>query len=222
MRSRFLVLFLFLGWVSASFADEAVTHYNPATYVYIARTGQQFQAPHVWTYHLLECSRQRGRWIVPDFGVYDYGHGNYRELFIGGGPVYHHGKIVTLTQELYFTQDTGAAAHGARYLWLWPVADFQFTRKLTGEAVVVPCLPLNHAARLQYDLDRIKTEYALNRRATLGAGYSAYKYDGEAWQNKPFLTTTVSTRHGAFEFWLQKTPGGGQIQMRYQLVHVAR
>jgi hypothetical protein len=225
MRSRALFLFLFLGWVSVSFADEDVTHsnvthYNPATYIYIARTGMQFQAPHVWTYHLLEYAEQRGRWIIPDLGVYDCG--NYRELFIGGGPVYHHGKIATLTQELFFAQDTGAAAHGARYLWIWPVTDFQFTPRLSAEAVVVPCLPLNRAARIQYDFDRAKLEYALDRRFTLGGGYSASKYASDAWLSKPFLTTTVSSRLGAFEFWLQKTPGGGQIQMRYQLVHAAR
>jgi hypothetical protein len=131
-------------------------------------------------------------------------------------------RFATLTQELFFAQDTGPAAHGARYLWIWPVADFQFTPKLTGEAVVVPCLPLNRAARIQYDFDRAKVEYALSPKFLLGGGYSASKYASDAWLSKPFLTTTVSTREGAFEFWLQKTPGGGQIQMRYQLVHVGR
>jgi hypothetical protein len=36
--------------------------------------------------------------------------------------------------------------------------------------------------------------------------------------NKPFLTTTISTLAGAFEFWLQKIPAGGQVEVRYTLV----
>ena len=36
--------------------------------------------------------------------------------------------------------------------------------------------------------------------------------------NKPFVTTTVSTGVGAFEFWLQKMPIGGQVQLWYQLM----
>lgn len=215
-------MLLLFAWAGISFAEETVTRNHPTETILIARTGEQFQAPHVFTFHLLEIAQQRGRWLEPDFGVYDCGHGDYRELFIGGGPVYYQGKHVMLTQELFFAQDTGAAAHSARYFWIWPVANFQFTRKLSGEAVFVPCLPLNHSARLQYDFDRAKLEYAMNRVVTAGAGYSAYKYDGEAWQNKPFLTSTVSTRMGSFEFWLQKIPGGGQLQLRYQLVHEGR
>ena len=46
----------------------------------------------------------------------------------------------------------------------------------------------------------------------------AYQYLHQAWQNKPFVTTTLSTKVGAFEFWLQKLPGGSQLQLRYQLV----
>jgi hypothetical protein len=222
MRNTLFALFLFLGWVSTSLADEAVPHNKPMTYIYIARTGEQFQAPHVFTYHLLEYAQQRGRWLVTDFGVYDCGHGNYRELFIGGGPVYYHSKLATLTQEVFFAQDTGAAAHRARYIWIWPVADFQFTPRLTGEVVAVPCIPLNKAARIQYDFDRAKLEYALDRRFTVGAGYSGSKYASDAWLSKPFLTSTVSTRQGSFEFWLQKIPGGGQVQLRYQLIHVGR
>jgi hypothetical protein len=222
MRSTFIVLFLFLGWMSVSCAEEAVSHSHPLTTFYIARTGEQFQAPHVLTYRLLEFEQMRGRWILPDIGVYDLGHGDFREMFCGAGAMYYHGKVTTLTQEVYFVQDTGAAAHSARYLWVWPIFDFQFKPRLTAQAVVYPHIPLNSAAKVQYDVDRAKLEYSLNRRLTLGGGYSSSKSSGSAWQSEPFLSTTVKSREGGFEFWLQKISGGGQLQVRYMLVHSER
>jgi hypothetical protein len=208
--------------MSVHCAGEAVPQNSPVISMYIARTGEQFQAPHVLTYRLLEFEQMRGRWIYPDLGVVDFGHGDYRESFLGGGAVYYHGKITTLSQELYFVQDTGSTAHSARYLWVWPIADFQFKPRLGAHAVVFPYVPLNGAARAQYNVDRAKVEYAVNRGFTMGGGYSSSKTGGSAWQNKPFLTTTVTTREGAVEFWLQKVPGGGQLQMRYFLAHAAR
>jgi hypothetical protein len=44
---------------------------------------------------------------------------------------------------------------------------------------------------------------------------------GQHWGNKPFLTTTFSTKEGAVEFWLQKIPAGAQIEIRYVLVHTS-
>lgn len=224
MSRKFLILLLFsgaLGFVLVEVAasqSPSATSRRPVSY-YTARTAEQFQAPHVLTYHLLEFAQQRGPWIFPDLGAVDYGHGNYREIFLGAGAVYYHNKTVTLTQILYFAQDTGSAAKHARYLWPWPVVNLQFTPRLSSETVAYVCAPLNKGAYAQYVVDRIKLEYAFNRRFTLGAGYSASKNAHEAWKQKPFLTTTLNSRAGAFEFWLQRLPGGGQLQLRYLLTH---
>jgi len=224
MRSAIYLLAFLMGGLAFSNAEETAPQQSssPVQDIVILRTGEQFQAPHVITYHLVEIAQQRGKWLVPDFGAIDYGKGNFRELFIGGGPIYHYGKMVTYNQELFFAQDTGPEAHGARYLWPWPVFNFQFTPRLSTEVVAYLCIPLNRAAYMQYDVDRAKLEYAVSRRLIAGGGLSLAKNAGHPWENKSFITTTVSTRHGTFEFWLQKTPGGGQIQMRYQLVHTRR
>jgi hypothetical protein len=107
-------------------------------------------------------------------------------------------------------------------VWPWPVFNFQFTPKLSSEVVAYLCIPLNHAAYMQYDVDRAKLEYALNRRLALGAGYNGSKDAGHPWLNKPFFTSTLNTREGAFEFWVERMPGGGQLQVRYQLLHSER
>jgi hypothetical protein len=219
----FLLSGLTCGWADeGSFTPLPSSSSAPVEDIVIVRTGEEFQAPHVLTYHLVELAQQRGRWVVPDFGAIDYGHGNFRELFIGGGPIYHYGKMVTYNQELFFAQDTGPVAHGARYLWPWPVFNFQFKPRLSSEVVAYLCIPLNRAGYMQYDLDRAKLEYAASRRVTVGAGYTLSKDAGHPWQNKPFLTSTLNTREGGLEFWLQRLPGGGQLQLRYQLIHNER
>jgi len=221
MRGALYLLAFLMGGLAFSHAEEVAPQRSSSSVqdIVILRTGEQFQAPYVMTYHLVELAQQRGKWLVPDFGVIDYGKGNFREFFVGGGPIYHYGKVVTYTQELFFAQDTGQAAHGARYLWPWPVFNFQFTPRLSSEVVAYLCIPVNRAAYMQYDLDRAKLEYAVNRTLTVGGGLSFAKNASEPWQNKHFFTSTLNTRQGAFEFWLQKVPGGGQLQLRYQLVH---
>jgi hypothetical protein len=123
---------------------------------------------------------------------------------------------------LYFSQDVGPDSHGARSIWVWSVLDFNFTPRWQAEVVVYPTIPLNHAAQAAFDVDRAKLEYALHRKFLMGGGYSASICDGGTWKNKPFLTTTVSSRIGSFEFWLQKMPDGGQVQVRYTLIHSER
>jgi len=218
MRSRFLILFFFLGWVSPGFADEAVIQNGPPISIFIARTAEQFQAPHVFTYHMLEYEEMHGKWIIPDIGAYDDGHGNYHEFFAGLGAQFYTGKNLALTEEPYFAQDTGAAGHRARYLWLWTQADLQFARKLTGTVVVYPSFPLDHGAHVEYVVDRAKAEYAFWKHVALGGGYAGDKSPGSDWSNKPFVESKVTTREGIFEFWAQKTDGGGQLQMRYMLI----
>jgi hypothetical protein len=195
---------------------------QPPLSIYIVRTGEQLQAPHVLTYRLVEYAQMRGRWIYPDVGYYDAGHGDDRQWFVGAGPEMFHGERATWTQEIYFSQEMGSAAHNQRTLWIWPVLDLRFTPRLTSQTALIDTVPLNQAARWGFEVDRSKLEYALRPHWQAGAGYSASICAGNAWQNKPFLTTTVTNRAGAWEFWLQRMPGGGQLQVRYGLVHSGR
>ena len=184
----------------------------------IGRTGIRTDSPHVGTYRYLEFFQARGNWILPDLGAIDFYHSNYRELFVGAGRTLYNSKQVTWVAELYFAQATGSAAQSARYLWPWTLVDVRFTPQLTGEIVYFPYIPLNQSAHVQHVLERAKVEYAPSKAWKVGAGYGAYQYSGQSWQNKPFVTTTLSTAAGSFELWLQKMPDGGQVQLRYQFV----
>lgn len=68
------------------------------------------------------------------------------------------------------------------------------------------------------DVDRAKIEWLATPHWMAGAGYSGGIDDARRWQNKPFMTVTRKTRAGAFEFWLQRLPAGGQVQARYMFV----
>jgi hypothetical protein len=210
-------MLLFLGAALTSFAQDTTN--NPTTTLFLARTSERLDSPHLGTYHFLELLQLRGNWIYPDVGYIDFASGNYRELFLGAGRTLHNGKRLTLTEELYFVQAFGPAAKSARYLWPWTMLQFRFTPKFTNETVYFPYLPLNNSARIQHVLERSKLEYALTKSWQVGAGYAGYKYGESEWQHKPFLTATLSTHVGAFELWLQKMPGGAQVQLRYALIH---
>ena len=137
--------------------------------------------------------------------------GNY---LVGAGRTLYNSKRLTWTEELYFVQATGPASKSARYLWPWTLVQFRFTPKL-----YFPYLPLNSSARIQHVLERSKFEYAVTKSWHVGVGYGGYKFADSEWQHKPFLTTTLSTHAGGFELWLQKLPGGAQVQLRYALLH---
>ncbi len=199
----------------------AVHAQTPATTVVIARTGQNVQAPHTGTYHLLEALQVRGKWIFPDVGYVDFATGNYRELYVGGGRMLHDGKKVSVTGELYFVQATGPASQNARYLWPNVIVDLRFTPKLTSQTSYILYAPLNKPARVQQVVERSKLEFAPRKHWKFGGGYGAYQYGNGPWQSKPFATTTISTRTGSFEFWLQKMPRGAQVQMRYVFAHTS-
>lgn len=229
MKNVCFATLFFLAYALTSFAQDAdITTRADApttatTSIYIARTGEYLEQPYTGTYHLFEFLQVRGKWIYPDLGEVDFSHGNYRELFIGGGRTLYDSKKITLMEELYFVQATGPAAKSARYLWPWTLVDIRFTPKLTSETVYFPYVPLNSSATMQHVIERAKIEYAFNNTWKLGGGYGGYKSGNDQWQNKPLITTTVSTRAGAFEFWLQKMPGhGAQVQVRYSLAHTSK
>lgn len=198
--------------------NPAPTTSTPTTSVVLARTGVNLKQPHTGTYRLIEFLQVRGKWVYPDVGCVDFATGKYRECFIGGGRTLYNGKKLTVTGELYFVQATGPTARSARYLWPNAVVDLRLTPKLTAQTSYVLYVPLNQSARVQQVLERVKVERTLGRWK-VGAGYGAYQYGTGLWQSKPFVTTTVSTKAGSFEIWIQKMPVGSQLQVRYSFVH---
>ena len=209
------------GAIAATLAG-AMHAQTPVTTVVITRTGQNLQAPYTSTYHLFEVLQVRGKWIFPDVGYVDFATGNYREVFIGGGRTFHDGKRLSVTGELYFVQAAGPASQNARYLWPNAIVDFRFTPKLTSQTSYILYAPLNKSARIQQVIERSKLEYAPKKSWKFGGGYAAYQYGNGPWQSKLFATTTISTKAGSFEFWLQKIQQGGQVQMRYSFAHTSR
>jgi len=188
----------------------------------MARTGGTVIGPYVGTLHFLEFFQVRNRWIYPDLGYVDFAHGNYREFFMGGGRTLIENKIATWDQELLYVQATGPAAKSARYLQPWSMLRLRYTPKWRSEFVYFAYFPLSDSAHIHHVIERAKLEYVLKKPWKVGVGYAGVKYPGVAWVNKPFLTTTVSTRAGAFEFWLQRIPAGAQVEIRYTLIHTSR
>jgi hypothetical protein len=172
--------------------------------------------------HYLEFLQIRNRWIYPDVGYIDFGHGNYHELFVGGGRRLISTKRVLWEQELLYDQAVGAAAHSARYLQPFSMLRLHFTPKFTNETVYFLYLPLNHSGQVQHVIERSKFEYLVTKDWKVGVGYGGIKIASSPWRNKPLLTTTLLTKAGEFECWLQRVPGGAQVQLRYALIHASR
>jgi hypothetical protein len=224
---KFLLFALVLFFCGSALSAEETDAPRPAPAAvettYVVRTGQRLQAPVAATYRLFEYSQQRGRWILPDMGYYDIGHFRSQLWFAGVGVEFHPSRRVTWTQIVYVAQAVGREAHNERSFWIWPVVDANLTPRLSLEAVAYPTLPLNRAQRWAFDLDRVKLEYKVNSRLVAGAGLSATTGAGMDWERRPFLTLTSSRGRAAnCEFWLERIPGGAQIQVRYQLIRPGR
>jgi hypothetical protein len=224
-RALKLAALLCLACAVTSFAQEAAPDEDipaaPTKTFFMARTGESVDTPHIGIIHYLEFFQIRKKWIYPDIGYVDFAHGNYREFFIGGGRTLYDSKFATWDQELLYLQAIGPAARSAAYLQPWSMLRVRFTPKFTSETVYFLYLPLNDSARFHQVIERAKIEYHLKKRWKIGAGYAGTKPVGGRWTNKPLITTTVSTRAGAFEFWLQKIPSGAQVEVRYALVHTS-
>lgn len=192
------------------------------TSLFLARIGERLDSPHVGTRHYLEFLQIRNRWIYPDIGYIDFAHGNYRELFIGGGRTLIRNQRISWDQVLLYDQAMGMAARSARYLQPLTMLRVRITPRFTNDTEYFLYIPINDSARVQHVLERSKFEYALKRRWMIGAGYAGVKFADLPWQNKPLVTTTFLTSAGEFEFWLQRVPGGAQIQFRYELIHTSR
>jgi hypothetical protein len=227
LRTAMFAALLCLCSAGTSFAQDAAPDRNedaapaPTISFFLARTGQSLETPHIGIIHYLEFFQIRKKWIYPDIGYVDFAHNNYREFFIGGGRTLIDNKIATWDQELFYLQATGPAARSAAYLQPWSMLRVRFTPKLTNETVYFAYFPLNDSAHIHHVIERAKLEYAVKKRWKVGVGYAGVKFPGVSWVNKPFLTTTISTKAGAFEFWLQKIPVGEQIEVRYALIHTS-
>lgn len=209
------VLLLLLVPAPSPAAEE---NSRPVVNIYIIRTAEQLQAPHVITYRVFEWTQERGRWIVPDFGYYDTGYGKEQIWFAGAGAKLVHSRQVDWEQELYVSQEAGPDSENKRSLWIWPVVNMRFPARLSTQVAAYPTVPLNRAQRWGYDVDRAKLERTLSSKWSVGVGYAGGICDSRTWQSKPFLTATRRSRLGNFELWLQSIPGGSQAQVRYLLV----
>ena len=223
MRAAKLAVLLLLGCSLTAFAqgttpagEETTT---PTLSFFLARVAVRLDSSFAGTFHYLEFFQERNRWIYPDIGYVDFAHNNYREFFIGGGRTLIENKWAAWDLELFYDQATGTAARSAAYLQPFTILRLFFTPKFSGEVEYFMYLPLNDSARFHQVLERAKLEYAVKNRWKIGAGYAGVNRLGTAWQNKPFLTTTITTKAGAFELWLQKIPKGAQVELRYRLVH---
>ena len=227
LRTAMFAALLCLCGAVTSFAQDAAPDGNGDVEValtktlFLARTGESLKGPYIGTIHYLEFFQIRKKWIYPDIGYVDFAHDNYREFYIGGGRTLYEGKFATWDQELLYVQTTGPAARGAAYLQPWSMLRVRFAPKLTNETVYFAYFPLNDSAHIHHVFERVKFEYALKKRWKAGMGYAGVKFPGVPWVHKPFLTTTISTKAGAFELWLQKIPGGEQVELRYALIHTS-
>jgi hypothetical protein len=161
-----------------------------------------------------------GGWIFPDIGYVDFGGKVYREFFAGVGRTLRRSPRLTVVSTLYYQQAAGPASKAARYLVPWFLVNCRPHARVQCEAVYFPYLPLTDGAHVQHVLERAKAEYSLLPRLRLGAGYGAFQTRGVPWQNRPFVTATVSPPHvGDVEVWVQHLPNrGAQVQLRYQRV----
>lgn len=225
LRSGLWAIALCLGLTASCFCQDAAPDENstpsPTTTLFFARTGQSLTEPYIGTIHYAEFLQIRNRWIYPDIGYVDFAHGNYREFFIGGGRTLIENKFAEWEQEVEFVQATGPAAGSARYLQPWSMLRLRFVPRLSSEIVYFSYLPLNKTAGFHQVIERAKTEYRIQKHWKIGAGYAGADIPGGPWINKPFLTTTISSAAGDFEFWLQKIPSGAQIELRYGLSHLS-
>lgn len=228
MKARFAILTVLcltiLGFAQdkASATSQSAKAREPVTSFVVLRTGVRTDSPHACSYHYAEFFQARGKWIYPDVGYIDFCHGDYREIYVGGGRTLYDGELVTLIQEFYFDQALGPAANEARYIQPWTLLQVRLTPKIVSETVYFPYIPINHSARAQHVLERTKMEYVFNKTFKAGAGYAGYKFADDPWENRPFASATISTRAGSIEFWLQKMPGGAQVQVRYELAHKSK
>ena len=216
MRYFFCCLLFVLLLPVPSLAADAGPH--PVVNIYILRTAEKLQGPHVITYRVFEWEQEHGRWLVPDVGYFDTGYGKEQIWFAGAGAKLVHSRHIDWEQELFISQEAGPESENKRSLWIWPVINMRFPARLSAQVAAYPTIPLNRAQRWGYDVDRAKLERALSSHWSVGIGYTGGLCESRTWQSKPFVSAARRTRLGNFEVWLQSIPSGSQAQVRYLLV----
>jgi hypothetical protein len=173
-------------------------------------------------YHMVEAIHQRGRVIPLDAEYIDFDNpALYREMWIGGGGVPFQGAKGFLIAEGLLARAFGEHGDKAVYLQPYVFGIYRVAPKLPFETSYFAYVPLNDAATAQHLLERAKLEYDF-ARFKAGAGYSAYRFGGEPWRHKPFVTGTLKAGAlGSFELWLQRVPGDHlAVQFRYAKVFI--
>ncbi|HEY2857549.1 MAG TPA: hypothetical protein VGJ21_03985 [Terracidiphilus sp.] len=216
MRHFAIYLLFLMGLAAPAWANQAEK--SEVSDILILRTGEELNAPHVFTYHVVEWEHVRGRWILPDMGYVDNGYGRDQTWFVAGGAKALVTQHLDWTQELFVTQEAGPDSHNKRSMRLWPIVNVRLPNRLSSQMVPYPTVPLDAAQRWSIDIDRAKLEWTANTRWVAGVGYSGGLNKNRDWASRPFLTTTRRTPAGSFEFWLERMPGGAQLQVRYVLV----
>jgi len=217
MKRYLCLLFTPILFIASDLLAES-DQQRPVADVYIVRTAEQLQSPHVVTYRMAEWAQMRGKWIFPDVGYYDTGYGKEQIWFAGAGADLLHSKRVDWEQELYVSQQAAPESHNQRAVWVWTVLDARLRPGITGQLVAYPTIPLDRAQRWGYDVDRIKFEWAASSHWQSGVGYAGSICTSRSWQHNPFLTVARTTPAGKFEVWFQRISGGAQLQLRYLLV----
>lgn len=218
---RYLIYFAVIFTCLAQICSAEEMKSQPVS-IYIVRTAEQLQSPHVITYRVAEWEQMRGRWIAPDIGYYDTGYGRDQIWFTGAGAVLVNKPKFEWEQELYVSQEAGPESQNRRALWIWPVVNLQPTRRLSAQIAAYPTIPLDRAQRWGYDVDRAKVEWRVKPHWRAGVGYSGGICSERIWRNYPFVTATRTTPVGNFEAWLQSTADGAQVQLRYLMVRGER
>ena len=100
------------------------------------------------TYHYAQVFQQRGKWILPDVGYIDFNKfDEYREVWVGAGGVLLETTHLSVIGEGHIVKALGPSSGGALYLQPWMLVAYHLTKRLGGEAVYFPYLPLNEAGR---------------------------------------------------------------------------
>lgn len=176
-------------------------------------------------YHSAEIFQTRNGWIFPDVGYLDFGDAkNYREYFAGFGYTPVESEHFTLAVELFYVQSDGPESNRAKYIWPWIGFNFSLGSKITGDVSGFIYLTIDERGPNQFVLEHAKLEYKLCSWLKAGAGYGTYRSGNDGWQDRPFVTATLTPaggKYGSFEFWYEKLPGGEtQFQLRLELIHL--
>jgi hypothetical protein len=175
----FILLFACLGLLGATEAapqgESAPQADRPQPVnIFVLRTAEQLQSPHVLTYRVAEWEQLRGRWIPFDVGYYDTGYGQDQMWFAAAGIVPAAGPRFRWEQEIYVLQEAGPQSQNKRTLWIWPVLYFQPRPRLSAQIAAYPTIPLDRAQHKSYDIDRAKLEWsATSNEQSVSADYPA-------------------------------------------------